>query len=168
MPIKDITQPEVINIDEHLRLRRYDGKHDFAIAWYQDQELVRMIDGDTTPYSVEKVKRMYDYLERHGELYFIEVKEQDVFIPIGDVTFWQEDMPIVIGEIEYRSKGIGKKVVHTLIERARQIGYEEIFVGEIFDFNIASRKCFESMGFRECGTTTLGHRYCLVLTGQDE
>lgn len=39
---------------------------------------------------------MYSYLDAHGELYFIEWKENGVWVPIGDVTFWQEDLPIVI------------------------------------------------------------------------
>ena len=168
MPITGIEQPEIITIDEQFRLRRYDGKHDFAIQWYQDPELIQMIDGDTTLYSIEKVKRMYDYLDQHGELYFIEAKENDAYRPIGDVTFWQEDMPIVIAEKEYRGRGVGRKVIQALIRRARQLGYEAIFVNEIFDFNIASKKCFESIGFWVCGATRLGHRYCLEITQSDE
>lgn len=53
---------------------------------------------------------MYNYLNNKGELYFIEVNENGKWKPIGDVTLWQEDMPIVIGEREYRGKGVGKKL----------------------------------------------------------
>lgn len=52
---------------------------------------------------------MYRYLDAHGELYFIEILDKGRFTPIGDVTFWQEDMPIIIGDSRYRGRGIGKK-----------------------------------------------------------
>ena len=55
--------------------------------------------------------RMYRYLNEHGELYFIEIKDGDTYRPIGDVTFWQEDMPIVVGEKNLR----GKKSVAALL-----------------------------------------------------
>lgn len=59
---------------------------------------------------------MYRYLNEHGELYFIEIKDGDTYRPIGDVTFWQEDMPIVVGEKNLRGKKIGRRVVGALID----------------------------------------------------
>ena len=46
MPIQGIEQPAVIQIDPGLRLRKYDGKDDFALAWYQDEETVYLVDGN--------------------------------------------------------------------------------------------------------------------------
>ena len=40
MPLPNIKQPEIIDINGSLRLRAYDGKYISAIPWYQD-ELVR-------------------------------------------------------------------------------------------------------------------------------
>ena len=60
---------------------------------------------------------MYSYLDAHGELYFVEWKENGVWVPIGDVTFWQEDLTIVIGAKEYRCRGIGKDVVSGKTEK---------------------------------------------------
>lgn len=40
MPITGIEQPEILQIDENLRLRKFDGKYDFALEWYQDEEVV--------------------------------------------------------------------------------------------------------------------------------
>ena len=34
--IQGIEQPEIIQIDNTLRLRKYDGVHDFALEWYMD------------------------------------------------------------------------------------------------------------------------------------
>ena len=37
MPIANIPQPAFLEIDDTLRLRRYDGSFDFALAWYRDE-----------------------------------------------------------------------------------------------------------------------------------
>lgn len=108
MPIPGIEQPELLPIDSTLRLRRYDGRHSFAYRWYQDVETVRLVDGVETPYTEEKLARMYRYLDAHGELYFIEQKGEDGFVPIGDVTLCPEDLPIVIGERTCRGQKVGR------------------------------------------------------------
>ena len=163
MPILGIEQPEYIQVADNLRLRKYDGEHDFALLWYQDQEMVKLVDGEEDVYTMERLGRMYSYLNNHGELYFIEILEQDKYIPIGDVTFWQQDMPIVIGEKKYRGKGIGYQVIQCLIQRGKQLGYDTLYVNEIYDFNIGSRKCFEKAGFQVYEKTTDGHRYRLEM-----
>lgn len=173
MPIPGIQQPKYIHIDASLRLRRFDGVFAFAYDWYQDTELLKLIDGIETPYSMERLTNMYTYLNRHGELYFIENREtdasgQDAFVPIGDVTFWQEDMPIVIGVPSYRGRGIGRKVLHALVQRGRRLGYDTLHVNDIYDYNIASRKCFESVGFEAYEKTDTGHQYRLSLSSKDK
>ncbi|MGN0628769.1 MAG: GNAT family N-acetyltransferase [Oscillospiraceae bacterium] len=161
MPIEGIKRPGIIEIDDTLRLRKYDGKYDFAYEWYQDIETVYLVDGVKEPYSFEQLGRMYGYLNEHGELYFIEAAENGDYRPIGDVTFWQGDMPIVIGDKNYRGKHIGRKVVAALVERGRELGYKKLYVGEIYDYNAGSRKCFESMGFKAYEKTEKGNRFVL-------
>lgn len=157
---------KVLQIEDTLRLRRFDGNYDFAFEWYQDTETVLLVDGIAKPYTRETLTNMYLYLNGKGELYFIEVKEDGKWKPIGDVTFWQEDMPIVIGEREYRGKGIGRKVVSALVEHGMAMGYDKLYVGEIYDFNIGSQKCFESVGFRSYEKTEKGSRYVLNINNQ--
>ena len=147
MPIQGIEQPELIQVDASIRLSKYDGVHDFALVWYQEPEVVWLVDGVRTPYDAEKLGRMYHYLDGHGELYWIEALENGCYRPIGDVTFWQEDMPIVIGDPAYRGKGVGRKVVSALVQRGRELGYDRLYVDQIYHYNTASRKCFQSAGF---------------------
>ena len=161
MAIEGIVQPEILKINDTLRLRKFDGIYDFAFDWYQDEETVYLVDGVRKKYSQETLKCMYEYLDKHGELYFIEVLECDEFKPIGDVTFWQYDMPIVIGEKAYRGKEIAKQVIGALIKRGKSLGYTELYVNEIYEFNIASRKCFESMGFVAYEKTEKGNKFVL-------
>ena len=163
MAIQGIEQPEIIQIDEALRLRKYDGVHDFALEWYLDEETVYLVDGKRDPYTIERLGGMYRYLNDTGELYFIEILENGVYKPIGDVTFWQEDMPIVIGDRKYRGKKIGRKVVSALVQRGKELGYDHLEIGEIYDWNEGSRRCFESVGFVACEKTEKGSKYRLAL-----
>ena len=161
--IQGIEQPEIIQIDNTLRLRKYDGVHDFAEEWYLDEETVYLVDGKRDPYTIERLGGMYRYLNNAGELYFIEVFENGTYKPIGDVTFWQEDMPIVIGDPAYRGKGIGRKVIAVLAERGKELGYSYLEIGEIYDWNEGSRRCFESVGFQAYEKTDKGAKYKLTL-----
>lgn len=163
MAIEGIVQPDIIEIDNELRLRKFDGAYDFAFEWYQDEETVYLVDGVKRPYSWETLRGMYEYLNQHGELYFIEALKDGVFVPIGDVTFRQQDMTIVIGDKAYRGKGIGRKIISRLVERGRELGYKKLYVSEIYDFNIVSRKCFEAMGFKAYEKTGKGSRFVLEL-----
>ncbi len=163
MAIQGIEQPEVLQVDHGIRLRKYDGVFDFAFEWYQDEETVYLVDGVRKSYSYETLTCMYEYLNKQGELYFIEVQEHDIWRPIGDVCFWKNDMPIVLGDKAYRGKGIAKKVIARLIERGKELGYETLHVNEIYDFNIISRKCFESLGFVVCEQTEKGNRFALEI-----
>lgn len=164
MPIEGTKQLDYIHIDNELRLRAYDGIFDFAFDWYQDISSLELIDGKgkAVPYTYERLKRMYEYLNQQGELYFIEIKSGEDYIPIGDVTFWKDDMPIVISR-EYRNRGIGTRVLRALIHRAKALGYEQLQVTQIFHFNTGSDKLFQSVGFTKDRTTEEGSSYILDL-----
>lgn len=153
----------MIEINENLRLRPYGGHHDFALVWYQNIETVKMVDGVNQPYDQSKLDCMYHYLNTHYELYWIEVYTNHIWLPIGDVSFGQDDMPIVIGDIHYRGMGIGKKVVKALIERGKNLGYPYLKVQEIYHENVASKKLFTSCGFKEDKLTSKGYSYRLEL-----
>ena len=144
-------------------MRKYDGQAHLAFSWYQDLEVIRLTDGSRAPYTLQRIKKMYDYLTQQGEVYFIEVLTNAGWQPICDVSFWQEDMPIVIGNSAYRGQGIGRTVVQVLIERGRKLGYKRLYVQEIYDYNEASKKMFESVGFYPLEKTGNGHRYALDL-----
>ncbi|CYU37755.1 GNAT family N-acetyltransferase [Streptococcus suis] len=163
MAITGIEQADILEIDKQVRLRRYDGQHDFSFEWHQDLELVWLIDGDQERYSLDLLNRMYDYLSKNGECYFIEIFEANQFIPIGDVTLFADDFAIAIGDKRYWKKGIGTKVLQRMIERAREVGLEEIPVEEIYDWNTGPRKLFEKCGFEAVEKTKKGWSYKMIL-----
>ena len=149
----------MLTISDTLRLRPYDGKHDFALAWYQDPELVYLVDGIKEPYTKEKIDRMYHYLNTHGELYFIEMKIDGQFQPVGDVTLMKEDLPIVIGVKDCQHQGLGRQVVRALMEKARTAHFDHLGVDCIYFYNLPSQKLFEGLGFKRIQTTSKGYRY---------
>lgn len=163
MAIPGIEQPQKLVIDPTLRLRKVTQDCAFALAWYQDPETLLLVDGDDTPYTMERLLRMYRYLSDRGEAWFIEVKTDAGFEPIGDVTFWQEDLPIVIGPKQWRGRGIGGRVLRALIARGKELGFPCLKVREIYDYNTGSRRLFESVGFRQCRKTAKGASYSLTL-----
>jgi RimJ/RimL family protein N-acetyltransferase len=164
MPILDIKQPEYIIVSEEIRLCKFDSDFTVALEWYQDKETLMLVDGHDEPYDMDRLYRMYSYLNVHGELYFIEVHDGHNYMKIGDVTFSREDMPIVIGVKSYRGKGIGSKIVKTLVERGKQLGYTYLVINEIYRYNIGSQKLFESVGFKKYEETESGYKYKLNLT----
>ena len=83
MPIPGVVQPDILEVEAGLRLRRFDGQFAFALPWYQDEETVYLVDDKRTPYTAEALERMYAYLDAHGELYFIEVLADGIHRPIG-------------------------------------------------------------------------------------
>ena len=163
MPIPGIVQPNYLFIDPDLRLRKYDDHCPFAYDWYQEKETLLLVDGHTTPYDQDKLYRMYHYLEKMGEVYFIEIKQGNHFIPIGDVTFCKEDLPIVIGPKHFREQHIGQRVIQALIQRAKTLNFPYLKVQEIYDYNHASIAMFTHLGFQPIEKTSKGHRYQLIL-----
>lgn len=148
MPIENVMQPEIIQISDNLRLKKYEETVEMSYWWYRDPIVLKGISGEIAePYSKERVQRMYQYLIEHGELYYIEIWKEERYFPIGDVTFWREDMPIVIGDASYRGVGIGELVIQALINRAKTLGYKEIFVEDIYFSNISSQHVFKKCGF---------------------
>ncbi|MPN07019.1 hypothetical protein SDC9_154278 [bioreactor metagenome] len=166
MGIKEITQPDIIDIDKELRLRTPNkNQWEVALPWYENPKVLYYSEGvtDNKVYDMERVKGMYMYLSNAGELYFIEVLENGVWKPIGDVTLSEENMPIAIGEEAYWGKGIGKKVIGSLIERAREIGLKRLQVPSIYLYNSRSENLFTSLGFVEVSKNEKEKSFQLIL-----
>ena len=96
MPLSAIPQPEIIEINENLRLRRYDGHYERFLPPYQNPYVYQNSEGifdDAKKLDLDYVKRMCSYLDRTGEFYYIEAKENDTYICIGDLTAYIWNLP---------------------------------------------------------------------------
>lgn len=166
MPLGNIQQPEVIELNDQLRLRKYDGNYACFLPGYQDpfvyQNSEGIFDKSRIP-NLDYMERMCSYLSRVGELYYIEVLENGSFVPIGDVTVKDENPPIAIWKAEYRGKGIGSAVMQWVTDRLRTLGYQRIHGSTVYRWNIASQKLHEHLGFRRTGEDNKEIIYALEL-----
>ena len=131
-----------ISVEGNIRLVPYYPAYDTALAWYQDAQLCKQVDNRDSVYDLPLLKRMYHYLDTHGELFYIEYRG----VLCGDVSLRTTgELAIVICK-EYQNKHIGRKVIEKMLELARERGLAECFA-HIYSFNTQSQKMFESIGF---------------------
>ncbi|MCK4250772.1 GNAT family N-acetyltransferase [candidate division WOR-3 bacterium] len=135
--------------DKNLRLRPAKLPEDIktALPWYQDPEVLYFSEGKgVSPYDCKIVEKMYRFFVEKGEFYIIEIRTKNKWLPIGDAGLCRDSLPIVIGGKDKRSKGIGKRVLHMLIERARALGWEELQVS-VYTYNEWAKRLYEGAGF---------------------
>jgi RimJ/RimL family protein N-acetyltransferase len=135
--------------DVRLRRAELEEYERVALPWYQDPEVLQLSEGGEGPYDREQIRRMFEVLSGKGELYLIEVQEAAGWRVVGDAALIPEDVPIVIGRPEDRSRGIGTEVLRLLLLRARALGWTEVRAAGIVPANHRSRRLFERAGFVE-------------------
>ena len=148
--MNDTQQPEIITINDSLRLRKYDGNYHIFLPAYQDPYIYQNSEGifdDAKKPDLDYVKGMCEYLEKAGEFYFIEIKENDSFVVIGDVTVKADNPPIAIWQEKYRGIGIGTVVMKTVISRLKELGVKVISGSTVYKWNLPSQKMHEKLGF---------------------
>ena len=150
MALKEFVQPEIIDINESLRLRKYDGHYELFLPGYQNPVVYQNSEGifdESRIPNLDYVNGVCTYLAKVGELYYIEVKENGIYVPIGDVTVKDENPPIAIWVDAYRGKGIGKLVMQAVIDRLKKQGFAKITGSTVYQWNTASQKLHEDLGF---------------------
>ena len=166
MPLKDIPQPDILQISDTLRLRKYGGDYSAFLPAYQTPYIYQnsegIFDGKKRP-DLNYVKGMCEYLDRNGELYLIEAKENGYFLVIGDVTVKSENPPIAIWLERYRGVGVGAAVMKTVIARLRELGFTEITGSTVYNWNLPSQKLHEKLGFQRTGEKEDAYLYSLRL-----
>lgn len=141
-------------VDDEIVLVRYYPNYKTTLVWYQDLDLCKQVDNRDTAYDLELLKRMYSYLNKHGDLFYIKYKNRlcgDVCLqPSGEVN-------IVIAK-PFQNKHIGRRVVNAIIQLAKEKDIDEL-QAEIYTFNTQSQKMFQSVGFKKVDD----ERYILTL-----
>ncbi len=145
-------------INNNLRLNdlnynsEYILKH--AMKWYEDEEVLYYSEGISSNYkknsfSREKILQMYKYLSSQGMLLFIEIKNKETnkWFPIGDITIYEKELPLIIGNIEYRNKGLGKLVINKALDIAKNLNITQITNVKIYHYNKRSLEVYKKNGF---------------------
>lgn len=131
---------------KNINLIDYFPAYDISLAWYKDPLTVKMVDGAQKSYDLDDLIRMYTYLSKHGDLFYIECDNK----LIGDCAIFDDNMVALVLDKDYRGKGLGSLVLRKLIDYAKDKGLRYL-KAEIYDFNEPSLNLFSKFDFKECG-----------------
>lgn len=131
-------------IDDEIKLIPYYRNDTVSLPWYQDLDVCKQVDNRDTPYTLETLHTMYDYLSAHGECYYIEYKG----VLVGDVSILDNgDLAIVICK-EYQNQHIGRRCIMDMLKRAREKNMTTL-KANIYSFNEQSKRMFLTIGFKQ-------------------
>ena len=133
---------EIIEIEDGLRLVPYYPNEDECIKWYQDKQLCLQVDGTYETYSLERLRKMYSFLNENGELFYIEYEGK----PVGDICLRNNEEVCIAISSEFQNRHIGRKCVRALIPLARTKKYRKMLANS---FNKQSYRMFKEAGFME-------------------
>ena len=114
-----------------------------ALPWYQAPALCRQVDNRDGVYDLELLKRMYSYLNRRGNLYYIKYRNR----LCGDVCLHPDGEINIVVAAPFQNRHIGRRVIGELVRMAKERGIPRLYA-EIYSFNAQSQRMFERAGFR--------------------
>lgn len=131
-----------IILPDQITLIPYYPASETTLGWYQDKTLCRQVDNIDSVYDLDKLNRMYRYLDTHGDLFYIACDGT----LCGDVCLQNTgELSIVICRA-YQNRRIGRVVIRKMLELAAEKGFAQCYA-HIYPFNVQSRKMFEALGF---------------------
>ena len=131
-------------VDTEIQLIRYYPNYAVTLKWYQDAELCKQVDNRDTVYDLSLLKAMYNYLNRHGDLYYIKYKNR----LCGDVCLQPDGEINIVVAKPFQNRHIGRRVIGEIIRLAKEKNLPKLYAN-IYSFNTQSQRMFESMGFRQ-------------------
>ena len=131
-------------VDEEIQLVQYYPNYKTTLTWYQDLDLCKQVDNRETVYDLDLLKRMYKYLNQHGDLFYIKYKNR----LCGDVCLQPSGEVNIVVAKPFQNKHIGRRVINEIIKLAREKNIQELHA-EIYSFNTQSQKMFQSIGFKK-------------------
>ncbi|EGC82593.1 GNAT family N-acetyltransferase [Anaerococcus prevotii] len=133
-----------IIVNENIKLVPYFENYETTLKWYEDKDICKQVDNIDFLYDIERLKKMYNYLNTHGTLYYIEYKNELV----GDISLSNDNEVAIVVCKEFQNKYIGRNCVKKILELAKEKGSKSV-MAKIYAFNHQSRKMFEAVGFKQ-------------------
>ena len=116
--------------------------------------MCKQVDNRDTVYDLSLLKAMYNYLNRHGDLYYIKYKNR----LCGDVCLQPDGEINIVVAKPFQNRHIGRRVIGEIIHLAKEKNLPKLYAN-IYSFNTQSQRMFESMGFRQEET----EKFALIL-----
>lgn len=107
-------------------------------------DLCKQVDNRDSIYDLDLLKRMYKYLNRHGDLFYIKYKNR----LCGDVCLQPSGTVNIVIAKPFQNKHIGRRVMKEIIQVAKEKEISKLYA-EIYTFNTQSQKMFQSIGFTQ-------------------
>jgi len=133
-------------IDDELTLIPYYPNEEAALPWYQDRDLCKQVDDMDGVYTPEMLRRMYNYLNTHGQLYYIQYQNHLV----GDVCLRDNNEVCIVICKDFQNRHIGRRCIAEMIRLAKEEGLTKL-KAHIYSFNIQSQRMFLAAGFVHAG-----------------
>ena len=131
-------------VDSDIRLIPYYRNDAVSLPWYQDPQVCKQVDDRDTPYDLELLHAMYDYLSSHGGCWYIEYRG----VLVGDVSLRDSgELDIVVCRA-YQNRHIGRRCVLDMLALAREKGMEQV-TANIYSFNRQSQRMILAVGFEK-------------------
>ncbi|PJE69615.1 MAG: hypothetical protein COU98_01105 [Candidatus Staskawiczbacteria bacterium CG10_big_fil_rev_8_21_14_0_10_38_10] len=121
----------------------------YFAKWWIDKELIKLTSGILRTVSDKKVEKYFSMMlaSKRDHYFIILVKEKVV----GHISLmkrarnWYETQ-IVIGEKNYWNKGIGTRVIQSLLKKAKRLGIGKIYL-EVRPANVRAIRAYGKCGF---------------------
>lgn len=107
-------------------------------------DVCKQVDNRDEPYDLELLHNMYDYLNVHGDCYYIEYKG----VLVGDVSLRDNAEIAIVVCKEYQNRHIGRRCVLDILKLAKEKGMDKV-KANIYSFNGQSQFMFQSVGFEK-------------------
>ena len=109
-------------VDSDIRLIPYYRNDAVSLPWYQDPQVCKRVDDRDTPYDLELLHAMYDYLSSHGSCWYIEYRG----VLVGDVSLRDSGELAIVVCRAYQNRHIGRRCVLDMLALAREKGMEQV------------------------------------------
>lgn len=131
-------------VNENIKLVPYFENYETTLKWYKDKDVCKQVDNIDYVYDIDRLQKMYNYLNTHGNLYYIEYKNELV----GDISLTDDNEITIVVCKEFQNKHIGRNCVKKILELSKENGLKSV-TASIYAFNHQSRKMFEAVGFKQ-------------------
>ena len=131
-------------VDSDIRLIPNYRNDAVSLPWYQDPQVCKQVDDRDTPYDLELLHAMYDYLSSHGGCWYIEYRG----VLVGDVSLRDSGELAIVVCRAYQNRHIGRRCVLDMLALAREKGMEQV-TANIYSFNRQSQRMILAVGFEK-------------------
>jgi RimJ/RimL family protein N-acetyltransferase len=137
--------------------------------WRNDLGAARVLGDMVGPVTAEEEGRWYEEQVKAEDRVFFTIYEREALRPVGGTNLFGLDFRnqhagfgIVIGEPEFRGRGLGTETTRLMLDYAfTALGLHNVML-TVFEFNPAGLRAYEKAGFRQIGR----RRECRMMGGK--